>query len=316
MTTKELEKHIEEIKQLRQSGKLIKDIAKIYNTSPSTMGRLLRSNGEQTRIPLSQKEIDNMILEYANGKSINELVSKRHISSSTLSAILKENHIRIKSSGEINRKYIYDEKYFDEINTPNKAYILGLIYADGNLSKRNVLSISLQERDKDILEKIILELQSNHPLKLLKYNDKNPKWQNQYCLRISNRHMAESLKKHGVTPNKSLSIVFPDFLPKELFRHFIRGYFDGDGCINSNPKEKRISLISTEKFCLSIKDILKNELGIHCSISYCHDTSVPTRCLGIAGRIQVKKFLDYLYQNSELFLQRKYDLYYSIYCQN
>lgn len=87
------------------------------------------------------------------------------------------------------------------------------------------------------------------------------------------------------------------------------------GYVSKNPKEKRISIIGTEQFCLKIKNISENVLNVHCSISVCHrNESSPTRALGIAGGKQVKKFLDWMYQDADLFIQRKFETYKNIYC--
>lgn len=219
------------------------------------------------------------------------------------------------SNSARHQKFSVDEKYFDVIDTPNKAYLLGLLYADGNLCENNTLRISLQISDKSILEKMRSELKSTHPLKYIPYNSKNPNWSDQCCLSITNKQIHDSLISKGIVPAKSLILEFPSFLSKELYPHFIRGYFDGDGYISKNKKEKRLSIIGTEMFLERVKEITKNELDIHCSISVCHKKyNSTTRSLGIAGGKQVKKFLDWMYKNSDLYIERKHFIYKSLYC--
>ena len=75
---------------------------------------------------------------------------------------------------------------------------------------------------------------------------------------IYNIHLHEKLKSYGCTPKKSLTLQFPDesiFKSKDLIRHFIRGYWDGDGCLTWADKEHRvanISVLGTENFLNSI----------------------------------------------------------------
>ena len=99
---------------------------------------------------------------------------------------------------------------------------------------------------------------------------------------------------------------------KKLVSHFIRGYFDGDGCIVK--KEKRATIIGTESFVMSVKDILSSELKINSHINFVNkDSESPVRELRISGGRQTKKFLDFIYSDSNYYLQRKHDLYQKIY---
>ena len=94
-----------------------------------------------------------------------------------------------------------------------------------------VIKIELQERDKDILEEINKELGSNRELYFNDLSSKNSNHQNTYGLIIVNKHMSEILKQKGMMQNKSLVLKFPEWLDEDLYSHFIRGYFDGDGHI-------------------------------------------------------------------------------------
>src|ERR1035437_1132855 len=131
--------------------------------------------------------------------------------------------------------YTFDEHYFDNIDTKDKAYILGFLFADGyNYECRGVISLSLAQRDKEILDKINEILHSNRPLQFIdmkKYH-KEQTHQNQYRLNLSNRHTSMTLKKLGCSQCKSKTLLYPTFLTPEFTHHFIRGYFDGDSCIS------------------------------------------------------------------------------------
>ena len=78
---------------------------------------------------------------------------------------------------------------------------------------------------------------------------------------IVNKHLWFTLYKLGCVPNKSLILKFPKlsiFLnPKDLVKHFVRGYIDGDGCISyvkTNPKDinsnysPSVSILGTKDF--------------------------------------------------------------------
>mgnify|MGYP002625860766 CR=1 FL=1 len=122
------------------------------------------------------------------------------------------------------------------------------------------------------------EYGGDRKLFLVKYSEKNPNWQDQYIFSVSSPKMKVDLIRLGAIPNKSLILEFPKDIPNDLIRHFVRGYFDGDGCISKN--EDRCSLVSTENFCVELSHILQEKLGIHSSIMLCHQNKdKPTRVL-------------------------------------
>lgn len=215
------------------------------------------------------------------------------------------------------RKYNLNENYFDIIDTPNKAYILGLMCADGcNYPPKSTIFISLQESDKELLEKIRNELKSEKPLRIVdcsKRNDNGYSYNNMCTLEMYSAHMCKSLEKIGVVKNKSLKLEFPN-IPRDLYAHFVRGYFDGDGSIyqyvkNENNKHIVLTFTSTENFCKKLKEILETELGIYCGIyeSSCHNGI--TKVVSLAGKNSTKKLLDWMYKDATLYLKRKYDRY-------
>lgn len=229
-------------------------------------------------------------------------------------SVLDEFNIKRVNNGL--RKYKINEAYFDNINTPNKAYVLGLMFADGcNFPPKCTAFISLQESDKELLEKIRSEIGSDKPLKIIDYSkrhDNGHSYNNMCTLEMYSKHICESLEKLGVIQNKSLKLEFPN-ISEELYSHFLRGYFDGDGSIyqqvkNENNKKITLTFTSTENFCKKIKEIVENNLGIYCGIydASCHNGI--TKVASLSGT-SAKKLLHWMYKDADLYLQRKYDRY-------
>ena len=300
--------------ELHDEGLLNRELSQMFNTSTTMISRLLMSMGAESRHPVLTEERKIAIKEcYETYHNINTVCKIMKCGSKTVSDILEEFGIDKIPMSIIKRKYDIDDDYFEVIDTPNKAYALGIIFADGTISKNgNYISISLQERDKDILDVLNNEYGGNRRLTYINYNNKNNNWQNQYMLSVCSKKMKDDIMKHGACPNKSLVLEFPKGVPDNLIRHFIRGYFDGDG--NISKKEDRCTLISTEAFCIELSSIVKEVLNINSSIMYCHNNiEKTTRTFQIAGKHQVKMFLDWLYKDAEIFLKRKYDLYISKY---
>lgn len=230
-------------------------------------------------------------------------------------SVLDEYGIKRKNNGR--RKYSLNENDFDKIDTQNKAYVLGLIYADGcNFPPKCTSFISLQESDKEILEKIKIEIGSTQPIKIIDQssrNDNNYSYNNMCTLNMYSKHICESLERLGVVRNKSLVLDFPT-IDNHLIPHFVRGYFDGDGSLymyekKNGGKHITITYTSTEKFCNKLKDIIKNELGINCGVydASCHNGI--TKVASITGVEHPLKVLNWMYKDADLYLQRKYDRY-------
>ncbi len=276
-------------------------------------------NGKPTyneKIFTIEQEKD-IINSYLNGISSVKIGNKYNVSHKVILKVLHKNNVTVNQNIMV-RKYQLDENYFDIIDNQNKAYILGFLYADGHNSiNKSTVTMSLQESDKEILEYIRKEIKSEKPLEYLDYSNKNDfgyVYKNQYRLIMFSKHMCESLEKIGMIHNKSLLLDFP-ILDEELIRHFIRGYFDGDGsyCPNINKEGKfqpLITFTSTEIFCKKLQKYIRDMINIPCGNIYdasCHNGI--TKVLSFSGKNQVKKFLDWIYLDAEMYLDRKYQRY-------
>lgn len=225
-----------------------------------------------------------------------------------------ENH-SIPRTGVGRRKYELNEHYFDVIDSPTKAYILGFFYADGcNFIPKQTISMSLQEEDKNILERIRNEIGSQRPLEFLDYSNKHDfgyTYKNQYRLLLFSAYMCKVLEQKGMFASKSLILEFPEWLDENLYSHFIRGYYDGDGSVHFSEKYKNaiLTLTSTEKFCLKIKEYIEKTLSINTYIVDASNHNGITKVFGVSGSNQIKTFLDWLYKDADIYLNRKYQKY-------
>jgi hypothetical protein len=127
-------------------------------------------------------------------------------------------------------KHIIDEKFFDRWK-PEMAYVLGYLYADGSMGDSYLIRakyITVTSIDKDRIELFKKLMKSEHNIKIKLPQIKTR--QISYSLRIGSHKLYRKLLELGLYPNKSLTIKFPS-IPKSMLSHFIRGYFDGDGCV-------------------------------------------------------------------------------------
>lgn len=229
-----------------------------------------------------------------------------HYSDATVKEILLENNIPIKSSGG-QRKYAVNDNYFD-IQSPNMAYILGFWAADGNVSNvENRLDLELASLDLEILEKIRTEINSERPIKIYQCNNGYVK--NKLLFWSSN--IKKKFIEYGVVPNKTYSkdFHFPYNLNKKYWIDYIRGFFDGDGCITKNQYSVSFELNSVnKKFLEDIQNIFLTEYNIQTKITTTgmQGRKIPMYRLYCYSK-EAKKIFDILYTPDSLFLQRKYN---------
>lgn len=247
---------------------------------------------------------------YLNGMSMDKISKIYGTSRTPIERILQTHGIQSRDHSHKGRLYHIDESYFEAIDSANKAYILGLFYSDGmNKEESGLIKIELQERDSAIIYKIRDELKSDYPIKKHELSKRNPNHSDTFYFQFVNRKISQDLARLGVTSRKSLTLTFPTCVPKEYMRDFLRGYLDGDGHIRW--KESRfITICSTKQFCEQTQIFLQRELGI---VSKIYNTkNEKTKVLHIFRIPQIKKVLEYLYGNSELYIDRKYSLYLEI----
>ena len=217
---------------------------------------------------------------------------------------LKEKDLTRKP-GTTKRYKCENESFFDIIDTEHKAYWLGVMFADGNLQKQGNQSgrVILSSKDTEWVESFRQDLKYNGPLTEeihKKYNKKISK------LRINNDNLFNSLCNLGCTPRKSLNIKFPN-IPEHLIRHFIRGYFDGDGSVGiynnstSNPyKTLRSTIVSGSKEFL--EEMIKYIPVSKKTINKHKEKILYALCFSVNDSI---KLYNYMYKDSTVFLERK-----------
>ena len=272
-------------------------------------------------IIFSEDQISDIITSYKSGESSVSIGRRYNTTHKPILKVIHKHNVVVDVS-QSHRKYNLNETFFDVIDTQEKAYILGLLYADGNNSpSKSTISISLQEEDKELLEAIRKTINSEKELEYLDYSQKDDfgySYKNQYRLLMFSKHMCDSLSSLGVVQNKSLITSFPTFLSENFIPHFVRGVFDGDGSIcqgyrNDNNKPILVTITATNDFCMTLKDIIQKTLHINCGIydASCHNGI--TKVLSISGRNVCRTFLDWIYADATIYLQRKYDRYHSYY---
>jgi hypothetical protein len=263
-----------------------------------------------------QENWESKVLEIktlnANGQPLKEAVQLHNWTVS----MYRNYHRRLNLPRCNPRVYNTDIHYFSKIDTENKAYFLGFIYADGCIhsptSNRSskVLSIKVHEKDGYILDILSKDISPQRSKNIYKSSGLSDSKMAMYT--VNSDDIYNDLFKLGVRERKSkeCSLIFPS-LPSDLMRHFVRGFLDGDGYISyrkdrdtcnvgfcSTSKEFliEISKLFNFKWCLCLSNKKEIELGFQ-----------PIYSLTTESRKNVLFLKDYFYKNSNVFLQRKFD---------
>lgn len=172
-----------------------------------------------------------------------KLATEYNITPYRVTKILKENNIKIRDIYSYTRKYKIDVNAFNNIDTKDKAYLLGFICADGCIYDNKCLAIGIHKQDIKVLELLKKVLNCNSlPIR---YHSQNT---NIVMINIWNKQLVASLKVLGITERKTFTVSMPQNIPKNLHKHFWRGVIDGDGCIylkeRNNKQNKPIFTVT------------------------------------------------------------------------
>ena len=196
-------------------------------------------------------------------------------------------------------KYTYNIKAFSSFNEES-AYFLGLLYADGNLTDKGKIQLNI--KDKELLEKFKLFLQTEKPIYYVKSTES-------YMFAFKCQEITDNLIKLGLHPRKSLTLKFPNFIPDDCVHHFIRGYFDGDGCVSYLKRKEstslRVHFVGTLEFLFEIQKILikKYNIGVRKIAQITENRN--TFQLEIKAIMDVLFFKEFIYHEATVFLTRK-----------
>ena len=202
----------------------------------------------------------------------------------------------------------YDESFFEKVDSIEKAYFLGLIYSDGCLVYNPEkylykIYLKLHSKDKEILIRFIESIQGEMKI-----------WDNKrrdMCeVSVSGKKIIMDLNKLGVHPNKTFTLTYPK-IDENLERHFLRGYFDGDGCIRINT-DKRDGSERGDLRIVGGSDEMINKINERMHILFGVNLNKPYgpknskfKYIGWGAMRDIEKIYNGFYSDCDLFLQRK-----------
>lgn len=259
---------------------------------------------------LTETEEKEIVSRFKNGCSVVPLIKTFHIGPKRLYEILEAAGLpRRPAHGP--RRYSLQEDAFSAIDSPAKAYWLGFLAADGCVSKtkhRNVVSLGLNPTDSAHVEKFLHFLGSDQPIEFCN------KKISPYCrVTVSSAKLVADLGRHGIVPRKSLILTFSGNLDPAFYNHYIRGYFDGDGCIIAKRRKDNdwahtyFSIAGTKSFLGRVAEVLSKNTGVSVSMRSYKSIHI----LEISARKKIEGVMEWLYVDSDeaTRLDRKYERY-------
>ncbi len=300
------------ISSYERSGSAINVAEEIGRAVPTVKNFLISKNLYKKRILVNDEMREEMKRLYLIEKLSTWQIGKR-LGFLNVCVIknLKKAGVQLRNRSDAAKTYSVNREYFSKIDTETKAYILGLIWADGNMFKDS-FTLALQDCDKYILENISKELESTGPLNFRKSN--NPKRKNMWALRIHDKEFCGHLKNLGIVERKTSKLSFPYFLDNSMWSSFLLGLLDGDGNVyckyyENKPLCYRVGIAGSEFVCRDIKDIfLKSE------INSCFSQRENSKgCTVIFSGNFAIGFLNYIYSsNTNIKMTRKFDKFKTI----
>ena len=296
----------------------LEKIAQLFKVSRGAIKTVLKHNNiairtvqqtNTTKKHLTEEEINKIIYNYTVLHQGLQTCGKEFgYSQYLVEKLLKERNIKKRNyteSKQCGRKYKINDGYFKK-QSSNMAYILGLLASDGNvLEKENRITLELQSQDIEILRKINNELSNEREIKT--YTTSKNK---NYCkLQIWSSEIKKDLSVYNIVPNKTFTLQPPLFLDKKYYIDFIRGYFDGDGCIYKRENNREIVQIDGASKAMMewIRNVF-NDYGITTPSfrTYRLETGVKMYRLSYYNQEIIHKIYKLFYHSENLlYLERK-----------
>ena len=259
------------------------------------------------KIEFSQEQIKDIINKYQNNWAQKKIADYYQVSRTVIKRILDTENIERRKKTS---KYQYQQDIFETIDTPEKAYWLGFIAADGcNYQRENNASIiiNIQEKDYNHLEKFQKFCKTTAEIKHYTgyegYSNQTPMCK----ITLNSIKISNDLINKGIVPNKSL-ILQPPIIPENFYKPFILGYFDGDGSISKTSQYNNysISIQGTKEMLNWICDVLDWDAKLEKRQPQKNNNSYYIRCGGTNKPYQI---LHQLYNSCDTHLDRKFNLY-------
>ena len=292
------------------AGKSTVKIGKTFGIHWSTVSNILKANKIPTRDAGSysrnfsdeeESKIAQLYLYGISARNIAKLYGLNHHIS--IVDAIKRQGVEQRSAPERNRIHKLNNTVFNSVDNQNAAYWLGFLYADGSTNEKS-LNVALKGEDFTHLEKLKSFLETDASVVMREKQCKGKKYPSA-DLYVTDRHLIERLHFYGVSVGRQSPRETMERIPKHLFRHWLRGLFDGDGCAFTNPNSGinfladsiLLELIRNHLFSVGVENNPNRKIKRH--------SKSDVYYLSYGGRKVAMRVIDYMYQDAITWLERE-----------
>ena len=291
----------EDLVRLIEEGKTSPEIARLRSCSPATVTVSCHRYGIRLpRLPDIKHvlERETLLSLIAEGLSTSEIAQHMNCYESTVHRSLKRYGIPLPE-----HKYkrpagyrTFNYRFFESIDSEEKAYILGFIAADGGRDKNNGIRISIHPRDVDILQKIIKAIGYDGSERLTEHGKR-------VTLGLYSVELARDLEELGITRNKTKRLEFAKGVPDHLMIHYMRGIMDGDGHFSKTSRTAGF-VTGSSKFAEGFREWYRNKYG-----QYPYEKCEDGTKWRFVFHLRDIPYIRDLYKSATIYLNRKIELY-------
>lgn len=257
---------------------------------------------------LNETQKQGICDRYFSGEKARDLSEIYGIAPTNIYALLKKRSVPINGQPGSNRRrgrHSVDAQFFSRIDSDeDSAYWAGFLAADGSVGKNGSVTLSLAARDYNHLLLFKKHCCAEHPIGKQLAKSSSGQFSESVRLTVTSKDWVQSLEKLSIVNRKTFTLTFPE-MPLEAQRHFMRGYFDGDGCWHRTKRGGVcFDVLGTKQFLEVFREILIRECGCFCpevrKVKGIYGLRVNgwNNCASIAA---------FLYRDSTVYLERKRD---------
>ena len=239
---------------------------------------------------LTSQQKQRIVEAFAGGLECRQIPSYLDVSIRSVSRVLAEAGINTKRRN----RYTLNEGYFDEIDSHAKAYLLGLMAADGCVTSTNY--VVLESIDRELVEYLKSELKYSGQIRVIKPPGGHAL---HYRINFSSSRLAIALSRYSVTVGRTESGVY--YFPKlKYLASYILGYFDGDGCayVNKGRSGGLVCIVGSFEFASKLVKLLDMGVVVPHENKKVYDWR-------IYSRTHIQYFYEFIYRHAAFCLNRK-----------
>ncbi len=243
--------------------------------------------------------------DYSNGLPWKEICFKYKVDFLSIKKILQERGIDDKRRRP-RQAWALNETFFKEIDSHDKAYFLGYLWADGHNNVGKNITIQLAAEDKAVLS-YFKSLIFKDDQKMLEHENRHGR--DYYKLTIASKKISEDLFNIGMEQNKRQHCRVPK-IESRFLSSFILGYFDGDGTIYPKKNVHNVSICSCCAMIDDLIDVVLRECGVTFSKNRVNDITCRMTCSNISD---IFVFYRFIYRDAPKFLKRKHERFFNFF---